>query len=713
MAALALSSWPDSVAVLELTFDPADWAYACDHPALDIEVPAVLHADGTEMEATFRIRGQSSRYYPKKSIKVRILDGQRLWGFDELNLNGEYLDYTRIRENLSYIFHRRAGGIVPETHMVELLFNGDTQGPYLFVEDVDGEFLARHPLADDGVVYKCWMDASCLDRPWELDLYQKKTHEDDPWDDLELLINWLAYTPDSTFRGGLAQRVAYDELLTFVAANVLVGHGSCYYHNYHMILDRPGGTGFWHPVTWDMDRTWNRSYAWNIPYYWSANTSNRPNPLVWRSWASDGIRADLIDRVRELEPLLLDMEVSGTIDSLAALAEPLVEVDPFRDYTMEEYQDELQQVTGWPENRTGALEEQFQSWPEPFRTYRPFRQEGLCHLRWGDAGPGCAYLVEVSTDSTFGDPSYLVGQWSTPDTTMTLAGYQAPYGAYWRVKADNGSKSIVCVNRQRSLDPFWQAPTLHAGLVLNEINYASPPDAAAGDWLELVNPGPDTIWTGGWSLRDGTEDNLHTMGHCVLPPGEAVVIYTDSAAFFTQHPGCPADDQPMGFGLASEGERLRIFDLSGEMVDFVRYDSRSPWPEEPNGMGPTLSLLDPSLDNSLAQSWVAGPFKGTPGLPNDSVPSWEAGARLVLGPVSPNPATGSASLRVSLLYSGEARLRIYDLAGRVRHEGGSRELPRGTSVLQLDLSGLEPGIYYVVVSCRGLTRSSGMVVLSR
>ncbi len=711
-ALLAASPWPDSLVTLGLEFDEEQWEYACEHPSEDILVPAVLTADGREMAATFRIRGQSSRYYPKKSIKVRILEGQRLWGFDELNLNAQYLDYTRMRENLSYLFHRRAGCIVSEAHLTELFFNGETQGAYLFVEDVDGDFLRRYPLSDNSAVYKCWLDGSSLDRPWEMDLYKKKTQEDEPFDDLELLTGWLPYVPDSVFREDLGRRIAFDELLDFVAANVLIAHGSCYYHNYHMILDRPGGTGTWHPVTWDMDRTWGRSYGPGTPYYWSGNPPNRPNPMVWRSWVDDEIRGLLLGRVADLQPLLLEMEADGTVDSLAALTEPLVEADPFRDFTMDQYQQQVDVVRNWPENRIDHLEDQFAQWPLPFRTYPARRVEGQCLLRWSSAGPGCSYFVEVSADSSFEDPSQIISTWTTADTSLTATEAEAPQGAFWRVTAGNGSANVGCLNRVRPLDPVWHPPSLAGCLVINEINYLSPPDAPAGDWLELVNAGADTVWTGGWSLRNGAADHLHVLDNQPLPPGEMLVVYRDSASFFGQHPGCPADGDGMDFGLAAEGERLRLYTPLGEMADYVRYESESPWPEEPDGQGPTLSLRDPAMDNGLPESWEAGPFRGTPGLPNDSLPGWISHTPMIMGPVRPNPAFSQARVEVSIRQAGEVRLRVYDLAGRLRVRGGRHELPRGASVLDIAAGGLEPGVYHVVVSHRGTHLSAGMVVLS-
>ena len=43
-----------------------------------------------------------------------------------------------------------------------------------------------------------------------------------------------------------------------------------------------------------------------------------------------------------------------------------------------------------------------------------------------------------------------------------------------------------------------------------------------------------------------------------------------------------------------------------------------PWPEEPDGNGPSLELIDPGYDNSIAESWAYSNNYGTPGKINDS-----------------------------------------------------------------------------------------------
>ena len=70
------------------------------------------------------------------------------------------------------------------------------------------------------------------------------------------------------------------------------------------------------------------------------------------------------------------------------------------------------------------------------------------------------------------------------------------------------------------------------------------------------------------------------------------------------------------FGFSGNGELLRLFNLEDELVDFVEYNDSNPWPIEPDGNGPTLELINPEFDNSMAVNWIASEGYGTPGYIN-------------------------------------------------------------------------------------------------
>src|SRR5690606_36371580 len=69
--------------------------------------------------------------------------------------------------------------------------------------------------------------------------------------------------------------------------------------------------------------------------------------------------------------------------------------------------------------------------------------------------------------------------------------------------------------------------------------------------------------------------------------------------------------------LSNGGETVALVDTFGQAADSITYDDIAPWPTAPDGGGPSLSLLDPSLDNALPGSWAASCAPGgTPGALN-------------------------------------------------------------------------------------------------
>ncbi len=135
-----------------------------------------------------------------------------------------------------------------------------------------------------------------------------------------------------------------DGLLTCAAVNTLIGHGSTYYHNYHMGLDGPGRFGRWRMSSWDTDKTWGgSSYGPDLPYYWVTNDISSPNTLMWRLWCTPHTRGLLMARLADLSVDFVPWAASGVVDSLAALVEPLVQ-RPVPDYTMEEFHQSVQVI---------------------------------------------------------------------------------------------------------------------------------------------------------------------------------------------------------------------------------------------------------------------------------------------------------------------------------------------------------------------------------
>ena len=149
-------------------------------------------------------------------------------------------------------------------------------------------------------------------------------------------------------------------------------------------------------------------------------------------------------------------------------------------------------------------------------------------------------------------------------------------------------------------------------------NSKLPDGIDPADWVELYNSTNESISIGWWEFKDENDDHVFTIPEGkVLGPGQYLVLCKDTLRFNNSFPHVGNYVGDLGFGLRGGGELVRLFNSDGLLVDEVEYDNSSPWPTEPDGNGPTLELLYPSLDNDLGENWAASDsYGGTPGMVN-------------------------------------------------------------------------------------------------
>jgi hypothetical protein len=153
-------------------------------------------------------------------------------------------------------------------------------------------------------------------------------------------------------------------------------------------------------------------------------------------------------------------------------------------------------------------------------------------------------------------------------------------------------------------------------IVINELNY-HPHDTLdpnqLSEFLELHNAGLSSVDLSNWTTT-GVVSTL-PMG-TVLNAGEYLVIALDPAelALRTGH----AAALPWTSGnLSNGGEAVTLRDSAGNLIDAVTYSDGGEWPSSPDGGGPTLELINPSLPNQFAAAWRASASTyGTPGQSN-------------------------------------------------------------------------------------------------
>jgi len=201
-------------------------------------------------------------------------------------------------------------------------------------------------------------------------------------------------------------------------------------------------------------------------------------------------------------------------------------------------------------------------------------------------------------------------------------------------------------------------------IVINELQYHPLSNDHSEEYIELYNAGITTVDLSGWKFSDGIH---YTFPDGVsIPPGGYVVIGHDPATVEAVY-GITGVLGPFESGrLSNSGERVAIEDAEGNLVDEVTYDDHHPWPEAPDGDGPSLELINPAFDNDRACSWGASTGLGTPGARNsvysaDNIPPCITDvAHTPVFPTSSQPVTvtalvddNSAVMTVTLHYRPE------------------------------------------------------------
>ena len=139
-------------------------------------------------------------------------------------------------------------------------------------------------------------------------------------------------------------------------------------------------------------------------------------------------------------------------------------------------------------------------------------------------------------------------------------------------------------------------------LVISEIMY-HPADGAGEEFIELLNTSDSiTLDLGGVSFTDGI-DYVFPDGS-ILAPGDYLTLY--------------GFDFANGTALSNGGEVIKLEDAYSGTIKEFNYKDESPWPDQPDGGGTSLVLINPfsNPDPALPSNWRPSTQGG--GNPNDT-----------------------------------------------------------------------------------------------
>lgn len=700
-----------------LTCNPTDFEYIYDNYEQDIYIPATLEFDGTVWSnVSIRIRGDGSRVYPKKSLKLRFNEGAYIDGRSSLNLNAEWEDQSYIQQFLASRIMQESGQYCFDTEHVRLYLNGSFLGLYLLIEAVDERYFQVRGLDPNGATYKAALDGSSLsvfDQPqfhWE-----QKTGPDVNMADLQLLIDQMNAASQESYGEFVNQVFEREEVVNIIALNVLLSLGSTYYHNYFMHHEPSANK--WMMLPWDMDKTL-LYYGSSFPYHRSSRTTEPDNPFHEKAIQDPQLLSEIRTRVETLQATVFNYSnINPIIDSVMTAIEPSVIEDATDDVTdVPFWQSRIDDYITKFNQRVSRLLQQIDEYPRSFTIERVGVAEPGTSIQINWTPSSSPLSRPISYRFTLSDhpnieANLLIEETNITDTFVVASTPQSEGLYYYKVQAYDGFTYVDGFDTYNPIVVTSNVPEL----VINEINYHSSADHVSGDWVEIHNPLTYAVELENWYLKDDQNDHVFTLpSEASIGPGQFVILATDSASFsFLNDVNAPVYGG-IDFGFGNSGDHLRLFHPSGVLVDEVFYSDTTPWPWQADGYGPTLELHTPELDNSLAQNWSAWEGRlGTPGAPNYYETHVGNLDNLTELSVYPNPSNGrSLTLELTVQTSEFLKVEVVDAKGKlVHHQNFKSNI--GTNRLHILPNIGGAGIYLLRISGNRSSISSKIVVTEK
>ncbi|MBN2016887.1 MAG: CotH kinase family protein [Candidatus Cloacimonetes bacterium] len=707
----------NTITQIEITFAESNWDYILDtyYAAGDEErLVGSVTVNGIQFDSVgVRYKGNSS-YSPNNvknpfNIKLdHIIDDQTYQNYGTLKLANGFKDPSFVRETLSYEIARNYM-IAGLANFCEVTVNEQYIGLYTSVQSVDKYFKNNHFPGAVDVRFKGELSGGAsptvtivwgyhgADSSSYYDYYELKS--DEGWSDLIDFLEVFNNNPDEMADylnvDNHLWMLAYDNLTVNLDAPINFGH------NFYLFKD---GSDRFNPILWDLNENFGAfSMLLGGPplntYQLQTldpllNMYDSYYPIIGKVLNIDKYKKMYIAHMRTI---IEDYFENGLYETRAQELQDIIDSeyqnDPNTFYSYSEFNQNITSTVGgmgpgsqpvvgltqlmdtrstWLLNQSafqGAIPEisnqnytpQFvapgtTTWinadvtdaDDVFLYYRLCAYDGFSALEMYDDGN--------HNDGTAGDGTYGVSiQVGYDDVNYYFYAQNSDQGVFFPQRASHEYYEIGVIG-------------VTGDVLINEINYNSEDDFDPDDWIELYNNDDQEVDISGWIVKDDNDDHIFVIpDNTVLGLEEYLVLCVDSSMFKSCFPDVENLIGNLDFGFGGGGDQVRLFNVTGALVDSVEYDDEDPWPTEPDGNGPTLELLDPNFDNTLAENWHASTEHGTPGSLNSSGVGIDDpnNDRVFSLKNYPNPFTNQTKISFSLPQTEFVEVTIYNIKGQI------------------------------------------------
>jgi spore coat protein H len=256
----------------------------------DVYTPATVVYRAHRYTAEAQYRGASSFRYPKKNFTLRFaktdkftepLLGDGFINRRKISLITTFDDNSYVRARMAFRLWQRMdeGNIAVRAFSAVVYLNGRFHGLYTVADKIDGNLMQLHGLPEDGNLFMAINhDANFApffyNEPVPQDETRKKPAftmgyekkeglpaEGQPGalDDIGALSQFIATADDTTFRTGIAERLALRDYINWLVHSTTIQAWDTLAKNaFHYHDPRPGGR--WRVTPWDFNESFGQTW---------------------------------------------------------------------------------------------------------------------------------------------------------------------------------------------------------------------------------------------------------------------------------------------------------------------------------------------------------------------------------------------------------------------------------------------------------------------
>ena len=556
---------------------------------------------------------------------------------------------TLLKDPFSMEMWRLTGNLASASEWATLRLNEQYWGIYNLRESVDEDFIEDHMGTNN----------------FDMIRYQKTGPEVKhgsmaQWDSLTTFFNTTDFT----------QEAAYDEAAKFIDMdnflNLLAFVHCTQYRSWTWGASAYKGykkNDRWRWTIWDTDRsfldkTWNgfSQYALTSAEKWG-------NFMPQKLLKNNRFKEALINRTADFlnSKFRSDMSVE-VLDSIKDIIAPEIANEQARWNSSQNWESNVESMRAFLRERPYIVRNQMLNY---------FSLQNIAPVTVDVIGKG---KVDVNSLTITDFPWFGIYFQNVP-ITLTAT----PANGYKFDKWSNGSTDYTITTFTETqtdtvLFAYFVEDTSSVSetVVVNEIMYHPSDLLPSGDWIELYSK-DEAYNLSGWWITDENDDNKFVFPLGTYIDADAYLVVAQSLSEFSAvHDTTGVNvvggfgDGLSGFGFGNGGDCVKLYNLSGKLVDSVCYNDKIPWPLLADGYGYSMQLLNTNIDNSLPASWGISPAQPfTPGTLNFTTVSSVAPVVLPMAKIYPNPVRRVVQVELIQQAGNNLLLSLYSITGRL------------------------------------------------